>query len=115
MLSLDRQETQRLAIQRQLDAARTPAERNKRGQFATPPTLAVDIFAYARTLLPPGVRVRFLDPALGTGSFLSALFRTFPIEQISTVVVYRIDSDYAARTLEGQQATPIHLHLADVR
>ena len=50
--------------QSQLDGARTQAQRNKLGQFATPPTLAADILKYASMLLPSDIKIRFLDPAL---------------------------------------------------
>ena len=36
-------EARRLALQRDLDAAKTKAERNRMGQFATPTALARDI------------------------------------------------------------------------
>ncbi|MGH7099911.1 MAG: hypothetical protein ACREE4_19970 [Stellaceae bacterium] len=45
------------------------------GQFATPSLLATDVLAYARALLLETAPVRFLDPAIGTGSFYLALAR----------------------------------------
>jgi len=38
-------ESNRLVLQSQLDSAKTPAERNKLGQFATPTLLATEILA----------------------------------------------------------------------
>ena len=73
-------EKQRVALQAGLDAGKTQAERNRLGQFATPTTLAQDILRYAATLLSPDERVRFLDPAIGTGAFYSALRHVFPRE-----------------------------------
>ena len=61
-------EERRIALQKKLDNGKTPKERNRLGQFSTPTSLASDILAYAHTLLPERVPVRFLDPALGTGS-----------------------------------------------
>jgi adenine-specific DNA-methyltransferase len=79
MTTIDIIEAQRLKIQSQLDLAKTQSERNKQGQFATPTALATEILAYAKSLLPPDLKLRFLDPAIGTGSFISALLRSFPL------------------------------------
>ena len=58
-------EKQRLILQSELDAAKTQAERNRLGQFATPTILAVDILQYAATLFSNGVKIHFLYPAIG--------------------------------------------------
>jgi predicted RNA methylase len=58
----------------QLDALKTAEERNRWGQFATPIQLAQEIIRLA--LQNRGTQsedIDFLDPAFGTGSFLSAL------------------------------------------
>ena len=78
--TIDILEQQRVALQGELDAQKTQAERNRLGQFATPTPLAQDILDYAATLLPSGEPVRFLDPAIGTGSFYSALCKVFPAD-----------------------------------
>ena len=88
-------EARRLALQGQLDSLKTQAERNKQGQFATPTELATDILEYARSLMPSGLPVRFLDPAVGTCSFFTDLLKAFPPNQIMEAVGYEIDSDYA--------------------
>ena len=69
-------EEQRLLLQAELDSQKSQADRNKMGQFATPPPLAFDIARYLLTLLPEQSNVRFLDPAFGTGSFYSAVLAT---------------------------------------
>ena len=74
-------EERRLALQRELDAEKAPLERNRMGQFATPTGLAVDILRYAKRHLDDSNRVRFIDPALGTGSFYSALLDVFPPQE----------------------------------
>ena len=71
-------ETRRLELQCDLDAAKTQAERNRMGQFATPTALARDILGYAKRQLGADIGVRFFDPAIGTGSFYSALLEVFP-------------------------------------
>ena len=73
---IDQLETKRLALQAVLDGKKTPAARNKLGQFATPTTLARDVLGYGLALLSKGQTVRFFDPAIGTGSFYSALRST---------------------------------------
>ncbi|RIH87616.1 Modification methylase Eco57IB [Calidithermus terrae] len=92
--TIDSVEKQRLALQSEIDAQKTQAERNRLGQFATPPALALDILKYAATLLPKGEKVRFLDPAIGTGSFYSALRKVFPKKRIGKALGFEIDPLY---------------------
>ncbi len=87
-------EDRRIILQTTLDAAKTQAERNRLGQFATPTGLASDMLAYARRLIPADASIRFLDPAIGTGSFYSALLREFPDEQIEAANGFEIDPHY---------------------
>jgi len=84
----------RLMIQASLDAAKTQAERNRLGQFATPDALAQDILAYAKHLLPDNTPIRFLDPAIGTGAFYAALRHCYPASHIQTARGYEIDPHY---------------------
>jgi predicted RNA methylase len=87
-------EERRLALQEELDAGKTQKERNRRGQFATPTLLADDVLRHAYTLLRKDVQVRFLDPAIGTGSFYSALLRAFPHERVAAATGVEIDPHY---------------------
>src|SRR5208282_1264043 len=100
-----------VALQKELDDAKTQKERNRLGQFATPTLLASDVLAYARTLLPEHVSVRFLDPAIGTGSFYTALLRHFPSERVKAAAGIEIDPHYGkpARKLWRGQALKIEL------
>lgn len=95
-------EDRRKAAQARIDGRRSPAERNRLGQFATPNSLAVEIARYVRSLgdLPAG-SLRFADPAIGTGSFFSAALTTFGAEQITSAVGIELDPDFcdAARDL----------------
>src|SRR5690242_7242329 len=75
-------EAARLALQIALDGQKSQEERNRLGQFATPPNLARAILAYALSLLREDAPVRFFDPAIGTGSFYSALLATAPHRHI---------------------------------
>lgn len=106
-------EKKRLAIQQQLDAARAQAERNKLGQFATPTELATEMLEYARSLLPEDQTIRFLDPAIGTGSFLSALLRSIPLSRISSVSGYDIDAYYGQKAIELWSDNSFDFHIAD--
>jgi adenine-specific DNA-methyltransferase len=81
-------------LQARLDAGKTQAERNRLGQFATPPELADDIVRYAASLLPDGCAIRFLDPAVGTGAFYSALRSALPDSRIARAVGFEIDPHY---------------------
>jgi adenine-specific DNA-methyltransferase len=88
--AIDILEQQRLALQAELDDRKTQAERNRLSQFSTPTALAQDILKYAATLLPDGKEVHFLDPAIGTGSFYTALCKVFPAQPSgSPVKLYR--------------------------
>jgi len=103
----------RLALQAELDTARTQAERNRMGQFATPFPLAVDILDYARTTLDPEEPLRFLDPAIGTGVFYSALRSVFPAERIIAATGFEIDPHYAKPAAALWKDTGLDIRLAD--
>lgn len=113
MAAIDVIESTRLKIQNRLDAAKTPVERNKLGQFATPTMLAREILEYAKSLLPPRLKVRFLDPAFGTGSFYSALLQLFPSSRIVDAVGYETDPDYGHKAIKLWGDTPLKLNIAD--
>ena len=94
MKYLDQVEQQRLDLQSRLDGGKTQAQRNRLGQFATPTALATDILSYAKTIFPKNSDIRFLDPAIGTGSFYSAFLRVFGTESSFPAVGYEIDGHY---------------------
>jgi adenine-specific DNA-methyltransferase len=87
-------EERRQEYQTRLDALKTSAERNRWGQFATPPELALHIARYARRQTGDGVNT-FLDPAIGTGSFYSAVRQTFPPEAIGGATGIELDPLFA--------------------
>jgi adenine-specific DNA-methyltransferase len=92
-------EKRRLKEQERLDSLKSAAERNKWGQFATPPELALSIARYARSLMQDTL-VRFLDPAIGTGSFYSALSQAFPAQDISGAAGIELDPIFARAATE---------------
>lgn len=69
-------ESRRLAMQLALDAGKTHRSRNEMGQFSTPFALALDIMRRIRELCP-GDDTAFLEPAFGTGVFLSAFLEAY--------------------------------------
>ena len=87
-------EKMRLAMQCSLDATKGATERNRLGQFATPTGLATDILRYAKVQLGEDEAIRFIDPAIGTGSFYSALLDVFTKSRVSTAVGYEVDPHY---------------------
>ncbi len=89
-------EARRLVEQVRLDRLKSPAQRNRLGQFATPPPLALDLASYAAALWRErSDRVRFLDPAIGTGSFYSAIRRVFPSTSIADACGVELDPTFA--------------------
>ncbi len=106
-------EERRLALQAECDAGKTSKERNRLGQFATPTRLATAVLEQARSLLPPDAPVHFLDPALGTGAFYSALLRVFSRERIARAKGFEIDPHYEASTRTLWQNHPLSLTLGD--
>ncbi len=95
-------ETRRESIQAVLDARKSPAERNRLGQFATPNALAIQIARYVQSVAGRRLRaVRFADPAVGTGSFYSAALAVFGPERIKRAIGVELDSSFcdAARNL----------------
>jgi adenine-specific DNA-methyltransferase len=111
--AIGEKEQQRADLQKQLDAAKTQIERNRLGQFATPAALAEDIIRFGAGLLEDQESLRFLDPAIGTGVFYSALRRVLPAERVSEALGFEIDPHYAwpAARLWGQ--TRIKYQLGD--
>ena len=105
-------EERRQEEQTRLDCLKTAPERNKWGQFATPTPLAVSLARHARTLMNGGP-VRFLEPAIGTGSFFSALSNVYEPEQIAAATGIELDPLFAdtARKLWGDSG--LHIEHAD--
>lgn len=92
--NLEETEAERLRLQSNLDAERSPKERNKLGQFATPKPLADDIARYCLSLHGDS-GVRFLEPSCGSGAFFSALARSLGNRHISDAVGVELDERFA--------------------
>jgi len=95
--AVHRIEERRLEEQSRLDSLKTGAERNKWGQFATPPELAVSIARHAFTLIDRKAPLRFLDPAVGTGSFFSALAHVVTPGEIAAASGIELDPLFAEK------------------
>jgi adenine-specific DNA-methyltransferase len=96
MSTIIESESLRRSEQERLDRLKTARERNKLGQFATPPALALDIakFVWNRVKKRKG-QFAFLDPAVGTGSFFAALLQAFPADRIERATGVEIDKLFA--------------------
>ena len=107
-------EERRLVLQKELDTGREQAQRNRMGQFATPTGLAVDILRYAKAYLGgKSEKVRFVDPAIGTGSFYSALLEVFPKSRIAAAVGYEIEPYYGVPAAKLWGGSGLDVRLAD--
>ena len=106
-------EERRVSLQESLDAGKSQAERNRMGQFATPTGLALDILRYAKGHLGKNNRVRFIDPAIGTGSFYSALLDTVAKSRIEAAVGYEIDAHYGIPAARLWKGTGLDIRLGD--
>lgn len=111
--TIDHLEWKRIALQEALDGQKTQAERNRLGQFSTPPSLAQDILRYAGTLLPACAPIRFLDPAIGTGAFYAALRDLYPAEQVAEAAGFEIDAHYGGPARQLWNGTSLNIQVAD--
>jgi hypothetical protein len=106
-------EKQRLALQAALDAEKTQGERNRMGQFATPTALAQEVLRHAVGLLPPRDKISFLDPAIGTGAFYSALLSAAPKSRVTKAMGFEIDPHYGKPAEKLWKASGLALKLSD--
>jgi len=88
-------EAQRQQLQSRLDRGNSALERNRLGQFATPPELARAIVSEALEHLPGDVGLQFLEPSIGTGSFYSAILDRAVNREIVRAVGYEVDPIHA--------------------
>lgn len=88
------QEDNRSSAQNLADARKSAEERNRLGQFSTPLPVACQIVARALKALPPESSIAFLEPALGSGVFFSALLRNARPASIASATGCEIDPAY---------------------
>lgn len=85
-------EERRLNLQISLDKQKSAKERNTFGQFSTPYDLASSIVAFIKSNIKLPEHVHFLEPAIGTGVFFSALRSQISLDK---AVGYEIDPHYS--------------------
>lgn len=112
-MNLEAIEKERRSLQNQLDSSKTQEERNQSGQFATPYELACQLMSFAEDQFSDGKTVDFLEPAVGTGPFLSALFSTFSDRQIGRVRGVEMDGDYLQAARQIWSEAPVQLSKSD--
>ena len=88
------QEDNRADAQNLADARKSAEERNRLGQFSTPFPVACQIVARALKAIPHGSSIAFLEPALGSGVFFSALLRNARAASIASATGCEIDPAY---------------------
>lgn len=110
--SLDIENT-RLTLQAERDAGKSQADRNKLGQFATPTALAQDVLRYGIDLLGKTEPVSFLDPAIGTGSFYSALLSIALKNKIKEAAGFEIDVHYGEPAASLWKESDLSYRIAD--
>ena len=108
-IKLEETERERLSIQALLDSEKTQAERNRLGQFATPTELAVSVLEHGLSLMPEKAGIKFLDPAIGTGSFYSALRSTSTGKKIRFAKGFEIDPHYGIPAAKLWSNTPLDI------
>ena len=103
-------ELRRIQIQATLDSNVSQQQRNRMGQFATPPELALQMLRYAGEHNTNRARIRFLDPGIGTGAFYSALLSTAPRGKVESGHGYEIDrmAASAAKALWSSEGLRVH-------
>jgi adenine-specific DNA-methyltransferase len=111
MKAISTLEKERQILQINLDSQKTRLERNQLGQFSTPIALANDILKYGLALLCDK-EINFIDPAVGTGAFYSALEQNKDRE-IKVADGYDIDPFYATPTIELWQKTKLEIQIED--
>lgn len=112
-LELNLLEFERQKIQKGIDAKKTMAERNLKGQFSTPYALALEMLQYSKKIFPKRYKIRFFDPGFGTGVFYSALLQTCHKSKIRSAEGYEIDPAYGNAAKELWAKTGFNLHIND--
>jgi len=112
-MKIEQLESQRKLLQAELDAKKNQEERNKMGQFSTPIALAIDVLSHAKNIFPKRGKIRFLDPAFGTGSFYSALHTVFSSTRIEAATGFEIDEHYGKPSLQLWESTELFYQISD--
>lgn len=99
-------EKQRIEFQNRIDSKNDIEYRRHEGQFSTPFALAKEITEYAIQLIDDNY-ISFLEPAVGTGAFISAFLDSMEksSKKITKILGIEKDADFyeAATTLWGNE------------
>lgn len=104
-------EQQRQELQSRLDGGKTQEQRNKLGQFSTPYPLAADIMQFSKELMG-NAEIRFLEPAVGTGVFISAMEEVFKGSDYQATG-FEIDKYYGEPTQQLWQGHKLEVQISD--
>ncbi len=90
-------ESERIQLQTAIDNSKSIEHRRRFGQFATPYELAREIISYGLTLQNEK-EISFLEPAIGTGSFYSALLSecSKQLKSVKSAAGIELDDDFYA-------------------
>ncbi len=106
-------EKQREFRQLQVDNSKDIDARRKNGQFSTPIEIANEMMGYGLSLLTDKT-VRFLEPAVGTGTFISALLnQCSDLKNINKITGIEVDYDYYSVADELWKSNVINLENED--
>ncbi|MBR4615844.1 MAG: SAM-dependent DNA methyltransferase [Kiritimatiellae bacterium] len=111
MSEVSEMESRRFAMQSELDEQKSHLARNKLGQFSTPFPLALDIMRRAKELRGE-VSASFLEPAFGTGVFLSACIEAFG-RTPKRVLGFELDPHYCTPAQKFWHGTVAEIRCAD--
>lgn len=104
-------ESSRLQLLNRLNQSKSAIDRNRWGQFATPPELANQIVGQSLGCLSEQNQIRFLEPGFGTGSFYSALRRA--TDRIAMATGIELDPLFAAASRKLWKGTGLQLVQGD--
>ena len=104
-------EALRFAMQKELDAQKSHLARNKMGQFSTPFPLALDIMRRVRELCGTG-NLSILEPAFGTGVFISAYAEAFG-HMPHRALGFELDPHYCTPAKEFWRDTAVEIRCLD--
>ncbi len=110
---LDRRETERQVVQRALDRAKSAAERNRLGQFATPTALALDMARLAQDHMPKDRVVSFLDPGVGSGVLFYAVRTALGPGRLHSAMGFEVDPGVAAEVRRLWGALGLRVRVQD--
>jgi len=105
-------EAARLKMLKWLSKQRNSEQRNRLGQFATPPSLADAMVRHSLEYLG-NEPIRFLDPAFGTGPFYSSLLQHVPQSRITYAWGFEKDDLYEHAASDLWRSTNLHLRQRD--